>query len=60
LFVPKNPSTNPNLNVVQKVESFVPRLDEMIAEAVASVQTIVLQPEQTVTVMEQVGEEDWF
>nr|WP_221401222.1 tRNA uracil 4-sulfurtransferase ThiI [Paenibacillus phyllosphaerae] len=59
LFVPKSPSTNPNLNVVMKVESFIPRLDEMIAEAVATTEEIVLRPGEQHEA-EQAGQDDWF
>lgn len=59
LFVPKHPSTNPNLNVVQKVESLVPQLSEMIAEAIATVETVVLHPFAG-RAAEQPMEEDWL
>ena len=35
LFVPKSPSTNPNLKVVERAEASIPGLDDMIDEAVA-------------------------
>jgi thiamine biosynthesis protein ThiI len=59
LFVPKSPSTNPNLNVVQKVESFVPRLQEMIDEAVETVETIFVSDRRD-RHEQPAGSEDWF
>ncbi|WP_274651884.1 tRNA uracil 4-sulfurtransferase ThiI [Paenibacillus humicola] len=59
LFVPKSPSTNPNLKVVEKVESFVPRLSDMIEEAVAGTETIHVS-EQTPAGLLSAGREDWF
>lgn len=43
LFVPKNPSTNPNLRVVENIEAHIEGLDEMILEAVAKTETICLR-----------------
>ncbi|UVI32164.1 tRNA uracil 4-sulfurtransferase ThiI [Paenibacillus spongiae] len=60
LFVPKSPSTNPNLNVVLKVESFVPKLDEMIDEAVAGVETLVIKPGESSAGKTSAGSDDWF
>ncbi|CAH1213973.1 putative tRNA sulfurtransferase [Paenibacillus plantiphilus] len=59
LFVPKSPTTNPNLKVVQKIEAYIPRLDEMIAEAIASVETIVVAPGSRASA-EDAGQDDWF
>ncbi|MGG4035324.1 tRNA uracil 4-sulfurtransferase ThiI [Paenibacillus cisolokensis] len=43
LFQPKSPSTNPNLNVVERIESSMPELDGMIAAAVDGTETIVVE-----------------
>lgn len=59
LFVPKSPTTNPNLKVVQKIEAYIPKLDEMIAEAIASVETIVVAPGSRASA-EAAGKDDWF
>lgn len=59
LFVPKSPTTNPNLKVVQKIEAYIPKLDEMIAEAIASVETIVVAPGSRASA-EAAGQDDWF
>lgn len=42
LFVPKSPSTNPNINVLERVERSIPELDEMIQRAVDTSDTITL------------------
>lgn len=42
LFVPKSPTTNPNLRVVEKVERYIEGLDEMIVQAVQNTQVITL------------------
>ena len=59
LFVPKSPSTNPNLRVVEKVESFVPEYDRLLEEAVASAETMILKPEHQVQLTSP-EEEEWF
>lgn len=42
LFVPKSPTTNPNLRIVNKIEAVTPNLDRFIAEAVEATETIEL------------------
>ncbi|MFB9325453.1 tRNA uracil 4-sulfurtransferase ThiI [Paenibacillus aurantiacus] len=59
LFVPRSPSTNPNLNVVRKVESFVPNLAGMIEEAVRTTETIVIKPDE-LSQVHKAGEDEWF
>ncbi|BBH21255.1 putative tRNA sulfurtransferase [Paenibacillus baekrokdamisoli] len=59
LFVPKSPSTNPNLKIVQRVESSIQTLDAMIDEAVATAEIIELRSE-SVNVQEDDGSEEWF
>lgn len=59
LFLPKSPSTNPNLRIVEKVEALIPELDAMIAAAVEGTEQLVLTPEGAGTA-EQEGEDDWF
>ncbi|MFC0333705.1 tRNA uracil 4-sulfurtransferase ThiI [Paenibacillus sepulcri] len=59
LFLPKSPSTNPNLNVVSKVESFVPELEEMIAQAVSEVETLEISPDDKLGA-QAAGDDDWF
>ncbi|MOA42767.1 hypothetical protein D3C78_1648460 [compost metagenome] len=48
MFVPKSPSTNPNLGIVEKVEAIVPELDDMIEKAVAGTETLVIKPDAVV------------
>ncbi len=42
LFVPKSPTTNPNLRIVNKVEAMTPNLERLIEEAAAGTETIEL------------------
>jgi len=42
LFVPKSPSTNPNLHVVERTEQSLAELDRWIEDAVNQTETIVL------------------
>lgn len=43
LFVPKSPTTNPNLWVVQKIEASIRDLNALIDQAVATTETVVLE-----------------
>lgn len=42
LFVPKSPSTNPNIRVLERIEASIPELDAMIETAVETSDTITL------------------
>ncbi|NGZ73857.1 tRNA uracil 4-sulfurtransferase ThiI [Saccharibacillus alkalitolerans] len=42
LFVPKSPTTNPNLRIVNKVEAMTPNLERLIEEAADGTETIEL------------------
>lgn len=59
LFLPKSPSTNPNLRVVEKVESNIPDLDGMIERAVEGTERMVLSPGED-TRLQAAEEDDWF
>lgn len=59
LFVPKNPTTNPNLSVVEKAEAGIPNLEEMIRQAAAAVETMTIAPDMK-SATETAGEDDWF
>lgn len=59
LFLPKSPSTNPNLRVVEKVEALIPELGAMIDAAVEGTEVLVLTPNGAQTVHTE-GEDDWF
>ncbi|MWC27471.1 tRNA uracil 4-sulfurtransferase ThiI [Paenibacillus sp. MMS18-CY102] len=45
LFVPKSPSTNPNLSIVESVEAGIDNLDAMIQQAVKDTVTVVMKRE---------------
>lgn len=45
LFVPKSPTTNPNLRVVERIEGSISNLDDLITQAIQGVQTLVLTPD---------------
>ncbi len=61
LFVPKSPSTNPNLRIVEKIESSSPDLDREIKAAISGTKTLVLHPgEQPVQTGGTGIQEDWF
>ncbi|GGG10458.1 tRNA uracil 4-sulfurtransferase ThiI [Paenibacillus abyssi] len=59
LFVPKSPSTNPNLRVVEKVESFIPQLDELLAKAIEETEVMELNAETDLS-GETAGRDEWF
>lgn len=42
LFVPKSPSTNPNIRVLERIEASIPELEAMIEAAVETSDTITL------------------
>ena len=61
MFVPKSPTTNPNLWVVQKIEASIRDLNVLIDQAVATTETIVLEAGGAVEGRkEEVIQEDWF
>ncbi|MBJ6363131.1 tRNA uracil 4-sulfurtransferase ThiI [Paenibacillus sp. GCM10012307] len=59
LFVPKSPSTNPNLRVVEKIESILADLDMMVEAAVEGAEVLDIQPSQR-SAATDAGEDDWF
>ncbi|MGW9528844.1 tRNA uracil 4-sulfurtransferase ThiI [Paenibacillus terrae] len=61
LFVPKSPTTNPNLWVVQKIEASIRDLNTLIEQAVATTETVVLEADGAIEGRkEEVVQEDWF
>lgn len=65
LFVPKSPTTNPNLRIVNKVEAVTPNLERLIEEAAAGTETIELLAGGSRVRREQADAEaaikqDWF
>ncbi len=64
LFVPKSPSTNPNLRVLENTEQTLPDLEQMIIKAVEDTETLVIRPGRSVVRREltedNVIQENWF
>ncbi|GMK40112.1 putative tRNA sulfurtransferase [Paenibacillus sp. CCS19] len=60
LFVPKSPTTNPNLESVEKTEALIPNLDEMIALAVKNTVTVVLKQDEPEKKAQAAEEDRWF
>ncbi|MEY8746734.1 tRNA uracil 4-sulfurtransferase ThiI [Paenibacillus tundrae] len=64
LFVPKSPTTNPNLRIVDKIEATMTHLAAWVDEAVAKTETIVLHAGESVTGASSSDDseikEDWF
>ncbi|OBZ19131.1 tRNA 4-thiouridine(8) synthase ThiI [Bacillus sp. FJAT-27264] len=65
LFVPKSPTTNPNLRIVEKIEATLPGYAALLAEAVAATETIEITPygdEKPIDVVSaEAGlQEEWF
>ncbi|QJC52532.1 tRNA 4-thiouridine(8) synthase ThiI [Paenibacillus albicereus] len=63
LFVPKSPSTNPNLRIVERTEGGIAELDEQIEQAVRDVETVQLDRGQVLRRQREVreaDERDWF
>lgn len=59
LFLPKSPSTNPNLKIVEKVESLIPNLSELIQAAVEGTEQMVISQDSLVA-EQTAGEDRWF
>nr|WP_313779397.1 hypothetical protein [Paenibacillus larvae] len=47
IFMPKSPSTKPNLKLIETIEKGMPWLPELIDRAVEETEMIVLKPEKT-------------
>jgi len=65
LFVPKSPTTNPNLKVVEKVETSLTDLPRLIEAAIQNTETVIIRPDSKIGELEaksdgQVINEDWF
>lgn len=62
LFVPKSPTTNPNLRVVENVEASIEKLPELIQDAFERTETLVLTKDYVIGEEEEAGgvNEDWF
>ncbi|CAM3379845.1 MULTISPECIES: tRNA uracil 4-sulfurtransferase ThiI [Paenibacillus] len=65
LFVPKSPTTNPNLHVVERVEASLEHLAARIEAAVAGTETLIIKPDTNISAGSSnddgaVVNEDWF
>ncbi|MGF7046123.1 thiamine biosynthesis protein ThiI [Paenibacillus sp. DS2015] len=61
LFVPKSPSTNPSLRIVERIEDSLAALTQLEEEAVSRTEAIVLSPNKEGKLKDQVNiQEDWF
>lgn len=64
LFVPKSPTTNPNLRIIENVEAGLTELNEQIEAAVQGTQTLVIKPHEEVRRPGETEEDplqnDWF
>ncbi len=59
LFLPKSPSTNPNMRVVERIEAGMKELDDKIAVALQNTETLTLTPNSDNSAA-QAGEDSWF
>ncbi|SEM12760.1 thiamine biosynthesis protein ThiI [Paenibacillus sp. cl141a] len=65
LFVPKSPTTNPNLKIIEKVEASLTELPVLIQAAIESTETVIITPDSKIGELgekreEPVVNEDWF
>jgi tRNA uracil 4-sulfurtransferase len=65
LFVPKSPTTNPNLRIVDKIEATLPNYSKLLAEAVELTETIEITPYGNERPKSEAGtgdtiKEEWF
>ncbi|QWU14967.1 thiamine biosynthesis protein ThiI [Paenibacillus sophorae] len=65
LFLPKSPTTNPNLNIVEKVEATLPGYGDRLAEAAAAAITVEVTPHGDERPADEADliltvKEDWF
>lgn len=60
LFLPKSPSTNPNLRVVERMEAGIAGLGAMIEAAVRDTEVLKLYPQGAASATEKTGDDDWF
>ena len=65
LFVPKSPTTNPNLKIIEKVEASLTELPALIQAAIEGTETVIITPDSKIGELgekreEPVGNEDWF
>ncbi|MDQ1235029.1 thiamine biosynthesis protein ThiI [Paenibacillus sp. SORGH_AS306] len=59
LFIPKSPTTNPNLRIIEKVESFL-KLEPMIERAVEQTEVLTIEAGSPLQLASTAINEDWF
>lgn len=59
LFIPKSPTTNPNLRIIEKVESFL-ELESMIERAVEQTELMTIEAGSPLKLASATINEDWF
>ena len=59
LFVPRSPAIHPNLRFVEKVESYITELGELIDAAIEGTEVLSLTPESEAAAA-TAGKDDWF
>lgn len=59
LFIPKSPTTNPNLRIIEKVESFL-ELEPMIERAVEQTEVLTIEAGSPLQLASITINEDWF
>ncbi len=65
LFVPKSPTTNPNLRIIEKIEATLPGYSALLDEAVTGTETITITPygdekPQDLVPAQSGLQEEWF
>lgn len=61
LFLPKSPSTNPNLRIVERTEAYIKDMERLLAEAVAGTEVLILTPDsQPSDGADSADEDRWF
>ncbi|MEF7436867.1 tRNA uracil 4-sulfurtransferase ThiI [Paenibacillus lautus] len=65
LFVPKSPTTNPNLKIIEKVEASLTELPALIQAAIEGTETVIITPDSKIGELGEKREkpvvnEDWF
>lgn len=65
LFVPKSPTTNPNLRIVDKIEATLPGYTELLDAAIQATETVLITPygdekPSDVVTAEAGLQEEWF
>lgn len=63
LFVPKSPTTNPNLRIIEKIEAGLTDLSGQIEAAVAGTETLLIKPYEEIrrnSPEHEVIQEKWF